>query len=792
MDNKNLEYLKEQMKSLGFPSRITEQVNQNMKLENEGFHVYYSDKIREDYLMYDLQFTRRNNSYEFNQYQLTLKNTPIPSAVIGGINTVELDYKLKVADALYDKILEVDIEGKMTKEEYDEGIKLISSANDSLKKLMEIEEGRNLAKELMYKYSPQVEYEKFFSDYHEMQSLYEHVQIFPAAGANAYSINEAYQTLKTNTIDLTEKSILNAHAISDETLAHINSSLIEGCNWMAYNTASYQLDKHDVYMFRYRHEANEFVESNVSEFDSFHVIDATYVVNLLKQIHGGKQHNTFSEEITSKQRESQFVFFGNNDALHLQLAKLGFDNKLNEAISFYESYPQTHFQLPVRERNEKEAIDYWLFFEKSDNTSNYQLTRYDATLRISPEIPNTNIIGINTGKLDKAMKQFNWSFDHHTEALVDELLKTKAGRQELKSLDNILNDINKLHHSPEGKEIAEKLMFKYWSAGPYEPNQFSLKDIQQQYEFTCTVSAKNMLPKSAVYELLKATAKETILNQTTSITQTTNVMNQKNFDYLKDQVKFTGFGEALENELKEKMQKQTPEFQILHTAKFGNDTADATLHFKKSDQSDMYFFNRYNVSLKQEQSSDVVDQTFYINKGNNITLKEAYNLMSGRSINKDLTNKEGQVYNAWMQMDFKETDASGNYKMKHYHQNYGYDLEKVLANHPIKELTNEQDKTRLIDSLNKGNKQSVTFIENGNEQKHFIEANPKFKSINVYDGNMQRVVNKQSKGEREHQGETNNVKQEGKRERQTQNEADEGPEVPKTSKNKKRKQGHTI
>lgn len=269
-------------------------------------------------------------------------------------------------------------------------------------------------------------------------------------------------------------------------------------------------------------------------------------------------------------------------------------------------------------------------------------------------------------------------------------------------------------------------------------------------------------------------------------------MNQKNFDYLKDQVKFTGFGDALENELKGKMQKQTPEFQISHSAKFGNDTADATLHFKKSEQSDMYFFNRYNLSVKHEQSTDVIDQTFYINKGNNITLKEAYNLMSGRSINKDLTNKEGQVYNAWMQMDFKETDASGNYKMKHYHQNYGYDLEKVLASHPIKELSNEQDKTRLIDSLNKGNRQSVTFIESGNEQKHFIEANPKFKSINVYDGNMQRVVSKQSKGEREHQGETKSEKQEAKRESQIQNEGDDSPEIPKTSKNKKKKQGQAI
>lgn len=268
-------------------------------------------------------------------------------------------------------------------------------------------------------------------------------------------------------------------------------------------------------------------------------------------------------------------------------------------------------------------------------------------------------------------------------------------------------------------------------------------------------------------------------------------MNQKNFEYLKDQVKFTGFGEALENELKEKVQKQSPEFQISQSAKFGNDATVATLHFKKSDQSDMYFFNRYNVSLKQEQSQDVIEQTFYINKGNNITLKEAYNLMSGRAINKDLTNKEGQLYNAWLQMDFKETDKNGNYRMQQFHQNYGFDLEKVLIKHSIKELNNEQTKNRLVESLQRGNKQSVTFIENGNEQKRFIEANPQFRMINIYDGNMQRVVNKQSKGEREHQGQAKNIKQEAKKESQ-QNDMDDGIDTTKSSRNKKKRQGQTI
>lgn len=216
-------------------------------------------------------------------------------------------------------------------------------------------------------------------------------------------------------------------------------------------------------------------------------------------------------------------------------------------------------------------------------------------------------------------------------------------------------------------------------------------------------------------------------------------MNQKNFDYLKDQIKYTGFGEGLESQLKENISKQAPEFTLHHQNTFGKEQTNTALHFKKSPSSDMYFFNSYQVSVKKEGQDQNLNQSFYIEKNNNITLKEAFNLMQGRAVNKDLTNKEGQVYNAWVQLDFKNTDQSGNYKLKQFHQNYGFELEKALAKLPIKELGSEQDKTRLIESLQKGNRQSVTFAENGTEQKRLIEANPQFKSITVYDGNAQRI-----------------------------------------------------
>lgn len=269
-------------------------------------------------------------------------------------------------------------------------------------------------------------------------------------------------------------------------------------------------------------------------------------------------------------------------------------------------------------------------------------------------------------------------------------------------------------------------------------------------------------------------------------------MNQKNFDYLRDQVKFTGFGEGLESELKEKMQKQTPDFQILHTTKFGNEEVKTSLHFKKSNESDMYFFNRYQVALIPEHSKEKMEQTFYINKEGSITLKEAYNLMNGRAVNKDLSNKEGQFYNAWVQMDFKQPDNNGNYKLKTFHQNYGYDLVSLLQKHPIKELSNEQDRIKLIESLQKGNRQSVTFVQSGNEQKHFIEANPQFKTINIYDSSMQRLNSKQAQNEKQGQGEHNSTKQTAKNESQKQDTADDSDEMPKASSKRRKKQSSSV
>ncbi|SEP07084.1 hypothetical protein [Flavobacterium sp. fv08] len=260
------------------------------------------------------------------------------------------------------------------------------------------------------------------------------------------------------------------------------------------------------------------------------------------------------------------------------------------------------------------------------------------------------------------------------------------------------------------------------------------------------------------------------------------IMNEKNFDYLKDQVMYTGFGEALQSELKQNMEQLKPEFKLQHDTFYGESRVGAELSFRKSEQSDLYFFNSYKVSLQKEGSEESLDQTFYINKGNNITLKEAYNLMEGRSVNKDLTNREGETYNSWVQLDFKNTDTRGNFMLNHYHENYGFDLEAALSKHPIKELNNPKYKDDLINSLKKGNIQSATFVKDGKETKQFVEANPQFKTVTVYDANQNRLDTKQDKKEEVSQKASNSKSRDVK---ETPNDQEGPDEKKETSKRRK-------
>lgn len=236
-------------------------------------------------------------------------------------------------------------------------------------------------------------------------------------------------------------------------------------------------------------------------------------------------------------------------------------------------------------------------------------------------------------------------------------------------------------------------------------------------------------------------------------------MNKENVDFLKDRLFFLGFGDKMNAELEKKIEQQPEKFTMSMQGEFlkgdQKSIVDYTLDFSKSKQNDMYFVNNYTATLKNDDPEKERSQKFYLNNGSGVTAKEAYNLLEGRAVHKNnLTNKNDEKYEAWLQLNINEKDDKGNHKVQQYHKAWNYDLDRNLGKHPIKELENATQKEQLVKSLEKGNIQQAIFVNEGKEVKMFLEANPKERNLIVYDEKM----NKQFQGIRQHKPEINENK----------------------------------
>src|SRR3546814_7462990 len=132
-----------------------------------------------------------------------------------------------------------------------------------------------------------------------------------------------------------------------------------------------------------------------------------------------------------------------------------------------------------------------------------------------------------------------------------------------------------------------------------------------------------------------------------------------------------------------------------------------------------------DLSLKKEGESTEMKQSFLVSpKHTTYTVKEAYNLMSGRAVNKKMSAMQkvsdeggsrlkptGNKFTAWVQLDFNDADKYGNFKQKIFSGSEKLDVPKELECKPIKELQGEDPRKWLVESLHRGNRHEVTFLE---------------------------------------------------------------------------------
>lgn len=210
-------------------------------------------------------------------------------------------------------------------------------------------------------------------------------------------------------------------------------------------------------------------------------------------------------------------------------------------------------------------------------------------------------------------------------------------------------------------------------------------------------------------------------------------MNEQNYEYLSNQLFYTGFGKALEKQLKERLEAEESEFELYYKTGNNYENLTAELRFSQSKQTDLFFFNSFRLELMRKNFEAIRSQVFYMNPNYHFTLKEAYNLLRGRSVKKRVKIREGGTYDAWMKLDLEDFDRHGNHKINQFHENYGFDINKKLNELPLVELEHEAEKDHLVESLERGNRQSAMLNLEKGERRVFLEANPQFKSIDMYD-----------------------------------------------------------
>jgi len=228
-------------------------------------------------------------------------------------------------------------------------------------------------------------------------------------------------------------------------------------------------------------------------------------------------------------------------------------------------------------------------------------------------------------------------------------------------------------------------------------------------------------------------------------------MNEQNLEYLKKSLDYLGFGTKLNDVLESAISREIPAFTLGVTQNYtpaqarkgpavGSDQMRVMLNFNRSKQSDMYFLNDYEVTLLKAGSTLPIKQVFDLERDNRITALQAYKLLSGNSLERDVYSKSEngeatEKKKVWFKLSLDVQDAYGNHPLKKFYPEFKFDLSESIDKYPFKGLT-ELEKEGLMRVLRNGNLAQADMLIGKKSVQVFITANPQFKGLDVYDKSM--------------------------------------------------------
>ncbi|SDE88563.1 hypothetical protein SAMN05216464_110184 [Mucilaginibacter pineti] len=201
------------------------------------------------------------------------------------------------------------------------------------------------------------------------------------------------------------------------------------------------------------------------------------------------------------------------------------------------------------------------------------------------------------------------------------------------------------------------------------------------------------------------------------------------------------------NKVQQQMKQGNGEFSLPVSYQVSErEKMELHLNFKRDEIGNCHFENYKATLFSEDGKIKPVQHTFDIQNSDFDTGK-AYNLLSGRAVH----NGAG----SWQQLDFNDKDGAGNLRMKNFLTGYGFDLEKVLVELPLKET---EHKTIFQKFMN-GEKVEATLLINNKETSYVLVADPQKKEVGVYNQLGRKFTQDELKGKQSETKSTANVQQ---------------------------------
>lgn len=355
----------------------------------------------------------------------------------------------------------------------------------------------------------------------------------------------------------------------------------------------------------------------------------------------------------------------------------------------------------------------------------------------------------------------NINLDEFKENLVNRIKSQNSEFKETQQ-ENVQNFIGKMVFSDHGKtqtELDKERLQEYKNLTPEEKNMVKEMGVREAINLIEEVGEKTISQEGIkkTQEHFERIINEAEKEQTTKQEEKIkSPIESAQLDYLKNQLKYLGFGESnkLHQDLEKGINSNEKTFKIQtqsDRAMQGNEV-NFTLNFNKSEKGGV-FLNSFNATLKNEIGEERT-HNFGVN---HFTAKEAVNLLEGRSVKTEFKENEP----VFVKLNFaEEKNEYGNFKFQTYNQQaYGVDTAKIVEKSGLI-FDKPEHKDNTVKSLEKGNIVKVKFNLDNKITEGNAVLNPQYKTLNLYDKEMNRLnTNKPIQGLDTQQQEKNDIRQ---------------------------------